>query len=91
MATKGDNPPVGLTPQGILVETFGTHISSTKIDPILLLPLENFPYVSNPYHLTIRPSAPPSYCAPLVPPGYKSLDDDFYDNSSETSLFHNPI
>lgn len=85
MEIEGDNPPVGLAPQGVPVETYGTHILATKIDPILLLPLEKIPYVSAPYHLTSGPSTP------LVPLGYNSLSDAFLDSSGATSLFHNPI
>lgn len=90
MATKGDNSPVGLKTQGIPMETSGTQMPSTEIDPLSIPPLQGFPYVSAPY-MTTRLSTPPPYSMPLVPPSYNSLGDYFSDNFGATSLFHNPI
>ena len=90
MATDNDNPSVELTPKGVPLETSETHVSTADVDPISLL-LENFHYVSAPYNLTSGPGATRAYSAPLVPPGYNSLDDDFSNTSGEASLFHNPI
>lgn len=91
METKSDNPHVGSTPQGIPVETSRTHIPSTELDPLSLLPPEGFPYVSTPY-MTMGPSTPPPYSSmPLVLSGYNSLSDAFSYDFGTSSLFQNPI
>lgn len=72
------------------METCGTHIPSTEIDPLSLLPPEGFSYVFTPY-MTTGPIKPPTYSTPLVPQGYNSHDDAFLDHSGIAFPFHNLI